>query len=212
MNGLVLNNLLSIRRSTFTSILLTIGMVVVLLFTKETFALRAALFVPFLIIPVQAFEVVKQDAMSGWNTFEITLPVRRSQIVGSKYITFLLLFFMSVIITVGAFIFTHWLFYPVIDTLFYNFLLRGMGIILCVAAVTFPFTYKLGTEKSDTVMIIGVGYTCTIFFGLSLIIQPIVGDIARIDEVFSTVFLLIAALSFVASYIASLIIYKRKEF
>ncbi|HLR73791.1 MAG TPA: ABC-2 transporter permease [Virgibacillus sp.] len=212
MSGLVLNNLLSIRRSVFVSVLLTIGVVVVLLFTKETFALRGALFVPFLIIPVQAFEVVKQDAMSGWNMFEITLPVKRSQIVGSKYITFLLLFLASLIVTAGSFLITHILFYTVIDPLFYNFLLRGMGIILCVAAMTFPFTYKLGTEKSDTVMMISVGYTCTIFFGLSLIIQPIVGNIARIDEVFSTVFLIIAMVSFVASYIASLIIYKRKEF
>src|SRR5690625_1172989 len=143
MKGLILNNLYSIRISTKTSSILAIAAVIVLVMTQHNIALRIALFLPFLLIPVQAFEVLKQDAMSGWNKFEITLPVTRSQIVGSKYSTFLLLFMCSFMLIMVVFVITDQFMYSVIDQVFFNFLCRGMGIILCLSASTFMLTYKL---------------------------------------------------------------------
>lgn len=212
MKGLILNNLYSIRKSTKTSSILAIAAVIVLVMTQHNIALRIALFLPFLLIPVQAFEVLKQDAMSGWNKFEITLPVTRSQIVGSKYSTFLLLFMCSFMLIMVVFVITDQFMYSVIDQVFFNFLCRGMGIILCLAASTFMLTYKLGTEKSDSIMISSMGFTFSMFFGLSILIEMILGNINYIDEIFSVTFLTLAAISLLISYIFSVQIFKKKDF
>lgn len=212
MSGLILNNIYSVRKSTKTSLLLASIAVIILVLTKETFALRAALFLPFLLIPVQAFEVLKQDAMSGWNRFEITLPVTRQQIVGSKYITFILLFIISLLLIITIFLATHIFLYPVIDLLVFNFILRGMGIILLLAASTYPLTYKLGTEKSDIITIGSMGFTFAIFFGLSILLEIKLGSVPNIDEFFSIIFIIIAIILFIISYVVSVFIYTKKEF
>src|SRR5690625_4748901 len=212
MRGLIFNNLYSIRKSTKTSFILAIAAVIVLVMTQHNIALRIALFLPFLLIPVQAFEVLKQDAMSGWNKFEITLPVTRRQIVGSKYSTFLLLFMCSFMLIMVVFLITDQFMYPVIDQVFLNFLCRGMGIILCLAASTFMLTYKLGTEKSDSIMISSIGFTFSMFFGLSILIEMILGNINYIDEIFSVTFLTLAAISLLISYIFSVQIFQKKDF
>jgi hypothetical protein len=212
MRGLILNNLYSIEKSVKTSIILASVAVIILVMTQHNMGLRAALFLPFLLIPVHAFEVLKYDAMSGWNKFETTLPVTRKQIVGSKYSTFLLLFMCSLMIIVFIFFVVDQFIYSVIDQLFFNFLLRGMGLIMCLAASTFMLTYKLGTEKSDSIMIGSAGFTFGVFFCISILLEIIPGNIQHIDEVFSLTFFGVAVICLFVSYILSVQIYKKKEF
>lgn len=212
MKGLILNNFYTVEKSVKSSIVLSIAAVIILVMTQHDMALRAALFLPFLLIPVHGFEVLKHDAMSGWNTFEITLPVTRKQIVASKYHTFLLLLVCSFLIIVVIFFTVDRLFFPVIDQLFFNFLLRGIGLILCLAASTFTLTYKLGTEKSDSITIGSAAFTFGVFFGLSILLEMTVGNIENIDELFSITFVGIAGIAFMSSYAISVYLYNRKEF
>lgn len=212
MKGLILNNLYSIEKSAKTSIILASAAVIILVMTQLSAAIKVALFLPFLLIPVHAFEVLKHDAMSGWSKFETTLPVTRKQIVGSKYSTFLLLLMCSLMIIIFIFFMVDQVIYPVIDQLFFNFLFRGMAIILCLAASTFMLTYKLGTEKSDAIMIGSASFTFSVFFGLSILLEIILGNIQHIDEVFSVTFFVIASIFLLVSYILSVKIYKKKEF
>ncbi len=212
MKGLILNNFYTIEKSVKSSIILSIAAVIILVMTEHDMALRAALFLPFFLIPVHGFEVLKHDVMSGWNTFEITLPVTRKQIVGSKYFTFLLLLLCSFLIIGVTFFTVDRLFFPVMDQLFFNFLLRGIGLILCLAASTFALTYKLGTEKSDSIMIGSAAFTFGVFFGLSILLEMTVGNIENIDELFSITFVCIASIAFMSSYATSVYLYNRKEF
>lgn len=212
MSGLFLNNYYSIRKSARSSIVLACAVLIILVLTKEPIALRAALFLPFLLIPVQAFEVLKMDALSGWNTFEVTLPVTRRQIVASKYAIFICFVAISVLLIGTVFFLTHMFYYPVIDATFLNFGLRGFGIVCCLAASTFPLTFKLGTEKSDSIMMMSTGFTFAMFFGLPLILSMILTDISHFDEVFSITFGGVSLVCLFLSYIASVIIYDRKEF
>lgn len=211
MKGLILNNFYTIEKSVKSSIILSIAAVIILVMTEHDMALRAALFLPFFLIPVHGFEVLKHDAMSGWNIFETTLPVTREQIVRSKYSTFLLLLVCSFLIIVVIFFTVDRLFFSVIDQLFFNFLLRGMGLILCLAAATFALTYKLGTEKSDSITLGSAAFTFGMFFGLSTFLGTVF-EHTRIDEIFSVTFLGLAVTAFMISYVFSVYIYKRQEF
>lgn len=195
-----------------TSFLLASAACIILVLTKEPIALRAALFLPFLLTPVQAFEVLKTDALSGWNTFEVTLPVTRRQIVGSKYALFIFFVLASIVLIGTVFLLAHVFYYPVIDATFFNFGLRGFGIVCCLAAFTYPLTFKLGTEKSDSIMIGSIGCTFALFFGLLVILPMLVETTSHFDEIFSIVFSGLAIVLFVLSYIVSVVIYNRKEF
>lgn len=212
MKGLILNNLYSTEKSVKSSLFLTAVAVVLLLLTKNPMAMKAVAFLPFFLIPVHAFEILKYDAMSGWNKYEIILPVTRKRIVGSKYITFLLLFTFSVlIVSVIVYIF-HLFQFPIVYSLLVSYSLRGMGLVLCVAALLYPLTYWLGTEKSDTIMISSASFSFGIFFSTSLMLQMFIGGVEDFDRKFSFIFFILSFILFSISYVISINIYKNKEF
>ncbi|MEI3607691.1 ABC-2 transporter permease [Pseudogracilibacillus sp. SE30717A] len=212
MKGLILNNMYSIEKSMRTSILLSIAALIGLLLTEHSAAVRVAALLPFLLIPVQAFEILKLDSMSGWNKFEITLPVNREKIIQSKYITFFILLTFCVILAVGLFFITNIFIETSFSSIFFLFMLRGMGIVLCLATLLYPLTYVLGVEKSDTIMLYCIGFAFgmfgLVFFGLELI--P--GTIENIDFLFSVTYCLLSFILFIISYFIANFIYKRKEF
>lgn len=212
MKGLILNNLYSVEKSLKSSILLVTGLAIVLILTGQPMALRVATFLPFLLIPVNALEVLKHDAISGWQRFEITLPATRQKIIQSKYMTFLLLFMFCMLFISGLFLLVHCVLFPVFSMVFVNFFLRGAGLILCVAALVFPLTYKLGSEKSDTIMMSGTGFSLGMYFAVLFLLQLTIGSPKHFDEIFSVTFLIIAFVLFIISYVVSIQLYKKKEF
>src|SRR5690625_1635721 len=158
MKGLILNNLYSVERSIRFSTFLSIILIVGLLLIQQSFSVRIAAFLPFLLIPVNAFEVLKLDQLSGWNKFEITLPVKRHQIILSKYVIFLLLFLLGAILSILLFYIIKLFISFSFTLLFFNYLLRGMGMVLCLAVIVYPLTFILGTEKSDIIMLCSMGF------------------------------------------------------
>lgn len=212
MKGLIINNLYSIEKSIKSSSLLT-GVAVVLLFlTNHSATLKLAGFLPFVLIPIHAFEILKYDAMSGWNKYEIILPVTRKRIIESKYLTFILLFIFSFLLVFGIAYIAHLFKLPTMDSVFFNYLLRGMGLIICIAALVYPITFRLGTEKSDSIMMGSVGLSLSIYFVMVMMLEVFIGNVKDFDEIFSTIFFIASVLFLFISYIISVNIYKNKEF
>lgn len=212
MKGLILNNLYSMENSIKSSSMLTVVAVVLLLLTNISAALKLAAFLPFVLIPVHAFEILKYDAMSGWNKYEIILPITRKRIIESKYLTFLLLFIFSFVLVFCIAYIIHLFVLPTMHFVFFNYLLRGMGLIICIASLVFPLTYKLGTEKSDSIMIGSVGFSLGIFFVIAFMLEVLIGDVEGVDEMFSIIFFITSVLVLFISYTISVNIYKNKEF
>lgn len=210
MKGLILNNLYSVEKSVKSSTLLTIVAVIILLLMNQSATLKLAAFLPFVLIPVHAFEVLKYDAMSGWNKYEIVLPITRKRIVKSKYLTFILLVILSVFLVFSIAFSVHILMFPTIHSVFFNYLLRGMGLIICIAALMYPLTYKLGTEKSDSIMMGSVGFSLGMFFVITFILEMI--GVEGFDEKFSSIFFIVSNIFLIISYVVSINIYKNKEF
>ncbi|MFK4327505.1 ABC-2 type transport system permease protein [Bacillus sp. RC97] len=212
MKGLILNSLYSVEKSVKVSLLLAILINTFLFMTKHSIALQMAIWVPFLIIPVNAFEALKHDGESGWNKYEITLPIKRSNIIKSKYITFLILLMISILLTF-LILYIACIFDLLSYTkLFFSFSFRGMGIILCMAALIYPLTYLLGTAKSDAIILGSIGFAFGVFGLTSTLIPIVFRNSQDLDQAFSVTFLLISILFFIISYYISKHIYKRKEF
>lgn len=212
MKGLILNSLYSVEKSVKVSLLLAILINTFLFMTKHSVALQMAIWVPFLIIPVNAFEALKHDGESGWNKYEITLPIKRSNIIKSKYITFLILLMISILLTF-LILYIACIFDLLSFTkLFFSFSFRGMGIILCMAALIYPLTYLLGTAKSDAIILGSIGFAFGVFGLTSTLIPIVFRNNQDLDQAFSVTFLLISILFFIISYYIAKHIYKRKEF
>ncbi|SET47821.1 ABC-2 family transporter protein [Oceanobacillus limi] len=212
MKGLILNNFYSVEKSIKSSILLTVVIVTFMILSQHSLALRLAAFIPFALIPVHAFEVLKQDSRSGWNRYELTLPLHRHKILLSKYVIFILLFLLGLFITTVIFLLADAFMTITFTQVYVNYLLRGMGLILCIAALTYPLTYLLGTEKSDFIQICSIGFSLGMFGIVFAMLTWIMGKVDGFDEIFSISFFSVAIIFFIISYAISYIIYRKKDY
>lgn len=207
-----MNHYYTAGKSIRSAVLLAAGGALLLLLSNHPMAFRAAGFLPFLLIPVQAFEVLKQDALSGWNKYEIILPVSRKKAVAAQYITFLLLVAFSTALACGVALAVNALTGSGWNEVFIHFLLRGIGMILSIGALVYPLTYKLGTDRSDSIMMGSVGFSFAVFFGTASLLEIWIGQAERFDGLFSVAFMLISALFAAVSCAISMRIHEYKEY
>ncbi|WP_413238476.1 ABC-2 transporter permease [Paenibacillus sp. 1P07SE] len=85
--------------------------------------------------------------MSGWNKFVFTLPLTRNKLVQSHYVLLLLLVAAGVLLAMGLFYGAAWLIGPSATDVFYNFTLRGIEIVLCMATLSCPLTFAWGRRN-----------------------------------------------------------------
>lgn len=211
MKGLILNNFYSVRDSIKLSLMIAIVANVILIATGNSTSLQIAIFLSFVLISSNAFEVLKQDSSSGWSKFEFILPLARYKIVQSKYLTFLLLLVLSLLVTIVIFAVSS-LFITSSEELILNFTFRGMGFVFCIASIVYPLTYILGGDKSEVIRLISMVFSLGVF-GLIYFLQlKVMEKTESFDRIFSLSFLLVSIIFFVISYVVSIITYKEKEF
>lgn len=211
MKGLILNNFYSVRDSLNLALILSIVATTLLMSSGNPTALKVALYLPMALMTVGAFEVLKQDSLSGWDKFEFILPLKRKKVVQSKYVTFLFLLLVSVAVTIGIFVASS-LFVAVPEGVLETTLLRGMGLVLCVASITYALNYILGGDKSELIRIISIIFAFAVFSIVSFVQEMIMGEVEGFEKIFSINFLLVSAFFFILSYFISVSAYKRKEF
>ncbi|MCY7738451.1 ABC-2 transporter permease [Bacillus safensis] len=212
MKGLILNDIYIIQKGIKTAIILSVLSILFLLLTKSEIVFKVAVLLPFLIIPVKSFEILKYDVKSGWDKFSFTLPVKRTNLVKAKYITFLILITLSFLLSFGLFFLIDLLFFPSLTFEYYNQLLRGLGLIICVGAMLYPLTYKLGIEKSDSITIYSLGFSFGVFFSLAFVAKLVLESNRIADMIFSVVFFGLSVFFLIISYLISCSLVKRKEF
>ncbi len=213
MKGLLLNHVFITEKTIRNYGLLAIVIVVALYLSGHSLALRGAGFVPFLFLIQPAFEVLKHDALSGWHKFVITLPIKRATYVQSHYLLCLILIGSAAIISLGLFLLAQLLIdFDTILT-FYLFFFRGMGIVLIIAALVYPLTFKLGIEKSDSIVIISSISSVGIFFASSIVFSLFTSNSSdSVDLIFSLIFLVISCILFLLSCLISSNIFNQKEY
>ena len=211
MKGLLLNNFYSVRDSLNLAFILSIVATTLLMSTENQAVLKLSFYLPMALIAVNAFEVLKQDNLSGWDKFEFILPLKRKKVVQSKYVTFLLLLIVSIAVTIGIFVASS-SFVTFSEELMLISVLRGMGFVLCLATAIYPLTYILGGDKSELIRIISMIFSFVVFGIVYFLQRMVMGAVEGFDKNFSINFLLVSFFLFVISYFISTNAYKRKEF
>ncbi|EMJ5758980.1 ABC-2 transporter permease [Clostridioides difficile] len=153
------------------------------------------------------------DDLNKWDSYVLTMPINRNDIVLSKYLTMLIFSFIGVLVslivsvTIGYFKNTLIL----NETLLINALI--LSISVCFGSIILPLIYKFGTERARLLMIL-----CFLVPTLALLVfksilenisSPISIEIILNTLVYSLPF--VAILLFVISYFISSKIYSKKE-
>ncbi|EGT4601305.1 ABC-2 transporter permease [Clostridioides difficile] len=153
------------------------------------------------------------DDLNKWDSYVLTMPINRNDIVLSKYLTMLIFSFTGVLVslivsvTIGYFKNTLIL----NETLLINALI--LSISVCFGSLILPLIYKFGTERARLLMIL-----CFLVPTLALLVfksilenisSPISIEIILNTLVYSLPF--VAILLFVISYFISSKIYSKKE-
>ncbi|WP_131026780.1 ABC-2 transporter permease [Clostridioides difficile] len=153
------------------------------------------------------------DDLNKWDSYVLTMPINRNDIVLSKYLTMLIFSFIGVLVslivsvTIGYFKNTLIL----NETLLINALI--LSISVCFGSLILPLIYKFGTERARLLMIL-----CFLVPTLALLVfksilenisSPISIEIILNTLVYSLPF--VAILLFVISYFISSTIYSKKE-
>lgn len=157
---------------------------------------------------------MRAEKEKDWNKFELTMPINRREIVASKYILYLLLCLMGLIlgaiVNVCGMVFSQLSSFDNIDIYLYI----SMIIALVSGSVLIPLVYKLGVDKSETLSLVCYSIPIAILVGLLLYLKERIHTLETISHLRIWLILILVAM-FVIFFISGVIsykIYKKKQF
>ncbi|WP_432703318.1 ABC-2 transporter permease [Lysinibacillus sphaericus] len=228
--GLVTANFYMVYRSMWLHV---VGMIVLFytyLFTIKGlaipfFSIDFQFIVPIFIIYINlvtlfpAFEVLKVEEKSGYNKYGLTLPIRRKNIVKSHYLFLFFAAIISTLATFGVFVVPRLLSWVSMQASDFELFLSMFSVFIISGSIFFPCSYIFGTERSKLFLFITfiISYICGSVVGQLL--RFVVEDLMNLDigdssvyTVAVMIYLLIATLFYMLSYVISQAIYRKKEF
>ncbi len=170
-----------------------------------------------IILPIYTITTMSLDETSKWDSLAVAFPLKRSQIVGSKYL--LAIIMLGIGVGGGAVCTGVLALFQADATVWLN--LGVLAGLLCynilMLSVLIPLVFKFGGEKSRFIMM-GVYLVPTMLvvflfnrFGQNLDFEALVQD-TRLCALLLVGAVVVAAAAYAISYGISLNIYKRKEF
>lgn len=213
MKGLLKNNLYATisNAKVFSAFMILLGIFVVAVISQS-------LQISYVMIGIIGFSVnavtfVKNEEISKWGKYKLTLPVRRVDIVKSLFLNQIIWLFVGMVF-VGIEISLSWLFHgcpfdQYIDVL--TMFSLGISMSLFMSAIFFPLLYIGGGEKIEAFLIIAL--LCA--FGINFAIISILNDMLTTGTasiVFGAFVLISSSLAaFLLSYRLTAGIYNKKE-
>ncbi len=217
MKGLIRNNFYSMEDSlkltSAINIMMAIGVSVLGIF--NSFA-RSWIAIVILLqmgsYAVQVASTLQRDVSSQWNKFEITMPVRRKDVVKAKYICFILNGVLGIAAALLTVIISQLLQIDInVEKVFLG-ITFGIVITFALPALMYPLLLIFGVDKTEMVLSISVILISILFVGSSVIFNYIMPDLSVYSNlVFRCSIIVISIILFIISYMFSVILYKKKE-
>lgn len=214
MKGLLRNNLYAtiLNAKVFSCFMILLGIFVVAVISQ---ALQIGyVMISIIGFSVNALVVAKNEFISKWGKYKLTLPVKRADIVKSLFLNQIIWLFVGTLFS-GIEMSLSWLFHgcpfdQAIGVL--KIFALGISASLFLTAVFFPLFYAGGEEKNEVFLVISL--LCA--FGIDLAIVSAVNKLPGseiVSIVYGTVILIICSLlAFILSYLLTAKIFKKKEY
>ncbi len=154
---------------------------------------------------------IQQDATSKWNRFELTLPIKRTDVIKAKYVSFLLFVLIGLVLAIISTI-LHIAITDVVnfERIGYSFTF-GLAFALSIPTFMIPLILIFGADKNEVILFAAVGLGFALFFGSSMLIAYILPIEHNSNLIFRGGYLLLSVILYAVSYLVSVIIYNKKE-
>lgn len=158
---------------------------------------------------------LRKESVAKWSKYKLTVPVKRSEIVQSYFLSLFLWLVVGMIfagIGVAFSVILHGFPFDRNTDIFMMFVV-GVGISLFMGTIFFPLFYLGGEERSELFLVIsllsGVGFIMASSTCMNILF-PEMNNIQII--LCGVVILMTAFLMFVFSYLLTVYIYQKKEY
>ena len=213
MKGLFLNNFYSAigNMKLFMCIVFVMG--AALLVTGNATILELFVYIAITAFSINGVAGLRKSSTGKWDKYELTLPVRRKDIVASKFLSYLFWIAIGTIVSlvfVGAATAIHGTmgFFTRGLEDFISMALLGIGISMMSGAIFYPISYIFGIEKSDTLLrisiIMSIGLVILIIYALNKFLP--IHNYIRLG-----IFAAFYSLMYIISYFVTLNIYNSKD-
>lgn len=207
MIGVLVKDLYIARSNILVTIVSLVVLGLGLSFLLETSAL-------LVLAPVAAttaaFISITSDAASKWNKNVITMPVSRNQIIGEKFLFYILLAVLGMLIALIPCVVLACF---GMDITLYSLLLYGsigMSATLLAGGISLPCAYLFDPEKSQIVFMMSFMASTGIITGIVLLINLVFPVKEHILLAFNIV-LIISVIWFFISYRIAVKVYQNRD-
>ncbi len=201
MKGVLVKDLYIAKSNIFVTIISLVVLGFGLSFLLETSAL-------LVLAPVAAttaaFISITSDAASKWNKNVITMPVSRNQIIGEKFLFYILLAILGMLTALIPCV--------VLACFGMDITLGSIGIsaTLLAGGISLPCAYLFDPEKSQIVFMMSFMASTGIITGLVLLINLVLSVKENILLAFGIV-LIISVIWFFISYRIAVKVYQKRD-
>lgn len=159
---------------------------------------------------IAVYNSITSDASSKWNKNVITMPVFRDQIIGTKYILYILLSAAGIIVVLAALGILSLLGAAVtVYALLFNTSI-GVSVALLAGGISLPCVYFFDPEKSQIVFLVSFIASSWIITALVLLINLFM----PVKDNTLLAFYIVLAISFawfVVSYKIAAVLYRKRD-
>lgn len=214
MKGLVLNNFYSMEGNIKISFFISMFLAFFSIVLNNPKLISMVIALQIFIVMTNVGTSLHVDESSKWNKMEITLPVKRKSIVTAKYISFIILIFIGLLFTLLTLLIQRFIGAKINSYILLEGYSYGLSLSISTVALLYPIILKFGANKNETMLMVAVGIAITIRVLVWGILNLFIGNFTLNFNgievgVYTTVF---SILLFIASYIISIYIHKRKSF
>lgn len=215
MRGLLRNNIYSMESNIKMSVGISLVLTVAAWLAREQ-VVSMVLAMQIFIFIANMGTSLQVDENSRWAKFELTLPVRRSAIIEAKYLSFLFLILLGILVSIptciGLVMMGKESYLPQI-MYGYKF---GISLAVITVALIYPPLLKLGAGKSDLLLCLGaVGAVLLMVLVSAAVFIMKAFMIKNLEPAYSLAGLSTVVFGFgllVLSFLISRRIYEKKEF
>ena len=178
-------------------------------------------FIGFMVLCMIGFSLIsiaglRRDLGTKWNKYKLTVPVRRTDIIRSYYLSLILWLLLGMII-VGSGVACSIILRSFILDLYidiYNMYVFSVGVSLFIGAVFFPLFFSRGGEdRNEALLAISILCGNGIVSGMIVLMNRLFSDMTDTEIIIAGMIILtIAMIAFVLSYILTIRIYRKRDY
>ncbi|WP_232696894.1 ABC-2 transporter permease [Brevibacillus daliensis] len=206
MKGLLIKDILNLRKTFRTTLFILVFYGLLAYSMVDPSFLSGMVVLLFTMVSITSFSY---DDLAKWDTFALSMPVTKKEMVVSKYLLSILLAVMGTLFSVvfGALMVLFKDTSSISEQLLVSYVLFGIAILF--VCIMLPLVYKFGVERSRVMMIAIFAIPTFIAFVLNRFGVPMPTE----EQFFLLVKLspLFLVLCIVLSYLISYKIYRNKD-